>query len=118
MPGKRGGAEECKLKTSSSTGLSCPNAASREGCCFLCRELGQRVTISMGPVPPGGTGEGHAFITPWGSEEFCWAVEVAQASLMDCVNLEAPGQLRGCCKEGSGLLPLLVFKPSFSLTEN
>ena len=75
--------EECKLKTRSSTGLSCPNAALREGRCYLCRNwTGERLS----PLDQYhlGAGEGHTFITPSGSEKFYWAVEVTRVSYRLC----------------------------------
>ena len=75
--------EECKLKTRSSTGLSCPNVALREGRCYLCRNwTGERLS----PLDQYhlGAGEGHTFITPSGSEKFYWAVEVTWVSYRLC----------------------------------
>ena len=111
--GSHGWVEECKLKTSPSTRLSCPNAALREGLCYLCRDwTGERLS----PLDQYhlGAAEGHISITPSGSEKFCWAVEVTWVSYRLC----KPGNWDNSGVAAGSEVGLGVFKPNYSLTEN
>ena len=111
--GSHGWVEECKLKTSPSTRLSCPNAALREGHCYLCRDwTGERLS----PLDQYhlGAAEGHISITPSGSEKFYWAVEVTWVSY----RLSKPGNWDNSGVAAGSEVGLGVFKPNYSLTEN